>query len=62
MNFTRKPKPRAKPLDLGRRAELLGVTPGHLSQVISGKRQSASLTRRLQELEKTDLTSTPGKS
>ena len=50
MAFTRKRKPRAKPLDLVRRAKLLGVTAGHLSQVISGKRESQSLLIRLQQL------------
>jgi len=47
----RKYKPRAKPLDLERRAKALGVTPGHLSQVLSGKRQiSRALFLRLEKL------------
>lgn len=37
-------------LDLVRRAKLLGVTHGHLSRVLSGKRQSRSLWRRFEEL------------
>jgi hypothetical protein len=41
---------RKKPLDLVRRAGLLGVTPSHLAKVISGKRQSQSLLMRLGKL------------
>jgi hypothetical protein len=50
MAFARKEKPRAKPLDLVRRAKALGVTPGHLSRVISGRRESKSLLIRLDKL------------
>lgn len=50
MKVTRKSKLRAKPLDLVRRAKLLGVTPGHLSQVLSTKRVSVSLHRRYAKL------------
>jgi predicted transcriptional regulator len=52
-------KPRAKPLDLIRRAKLLGVTPGHLSKVISGKRQSLSLRERLAKLLELESTQKP---
>lgn len=41
---------RPKPLDLVRRAKILGCTPGHLSMVLSGKRQSLSLMLRLKKL------------
>ena len=42
--------PRDKGLALYRRAKFLYVTPGHLSRVISGNRESASLLRRLEKL------------
>ncbi len=41
---------RPKPLDLYRRAKLLGVTPGHLSKVIAGERVSIKLSNRLNQL------------
>jgi plasmid maintenance system antidote protein VapI len=50
MKDRRKYKTRAMPLDLVRRAKALDVTPGHLSQVISGKRISVRLTTRLGKL------------
>jgi len=50
MECASKPRARAKPLDLVRRAKALGVTPGHLSRVISGARESASLLLRLDQL------------
>jgi predicted transcriptional regulator len=62
MAITRKPTPRAKPLDLDRRARLLGVTPGHLSQVLSGKRQSANLMARLNKLIESEKIPTKGKN
>jgi plasmid maintenance system antidote protein VapI len=37
-------------LDLVRRARALGVTHGHLSRVISGRRVSISLTLKLNHL------------
>lgn len=43
-------KKRAKPLDLVRRARLLGVTHGHLSRVLRGERESQPLLARLQRL------------
>jgi transcriptional regulator with XRE-family HTH domain len=46
MVAARKPGRRNR-LDLIRRANALGVTPGHLSRVLSGERQSPPLIRRL---------------
>jgi len=60
MSFTRKRKLRAAPLDLVRRAQALSVTPGHLSQVLSGKRTSANLTARLGKLIESERTSNQG--
>ena len=37
-------------IDLARLAELLGVTPGHLSMFLAGKRFSQSLMNRLVKL------------
>jgi predicted transcriptional regulator len=54
MKVPRYSKPRPKRLDLYRRAALLGVTPQHLSQVLSGKRQSARLLRDLDRLIERD--------
>jgi len=62
MKVTRKPKQRPKPIDLDRKAAALGVTPGHLSMVISGKRYSKSLLTRydkLAESENSEQNSTP---
>jgi transcriptional regulator with XRE-family HTH domain len=53
-------KPRDKGLDLYRRAKALGVTPGHLSRVLSGKRESANLLVRLGKLIKSERTSNQG--
>jgi hypothetical protein len=61
MKITGNGKPRPKPLDLYRRAELLGVTAGHLSQVISGKRQSAILLVRVAKLIESETPTTKGK-
>jgi hypothetical protein len=57
-------KPRAKPLDLVRRAALLGVNSSHLAKVISGKRQSARLLVRFQSLLESESASetTPTKN
>jgi transcriptional regulator with XRE-family HTH domain len=41
---------RSKGLELERRAEALGVSESHLSRVISGKRDSASLIARFTKL------------
>lgn len=43
---------RGKPATLGTRryARELGVSPGHLSRVMSGERQSEPLVKRLEEL------------
>jgi hypothetical protein len=58
MTFARKPKARAKPLDLVRRARLLGVTPGHLCRVLNGERISVSLTARLEKLLQSESSQT----
>ncbi|HSY20262.1 MAG TPA: hypothetical protein VK815_18095 [Candidatus Acidoferrales bacterium] len=50
MAVARKSENRARPLDLDRRAALLGCTPGHLSRVLAGKRESASLLARFAKL------------
>jgi transcriptional regulator with XRE-family HTH domain len=48
--------PRDKGLDLHRRARELGVTPGHLSRVLSGQRQSARLLLQLEKLMESERT------
>ena len=52
-------KPRPKPLDLVRRGKLLGVTHGHLSRVIAGKRSSPELLEKFNELVKSESFSVP---
>lgn len=50
MNVPAHSATRPKQLDLVRRAKLLGVTHGHLSRVLSGKRESQSLLLRFNNL------------
>lgn len=57
MKCARPRKMRQKRLDLVRRAKLLGVTHGHLSKVLAGKRESASLMARLGKLTESEHTS-----
>lgn len=59
MATARKSPPKAKPLDLDRRAKLLGVTGSHLSRVLSGKRESRILLIRLQNLTESERPSKP---
>jgi plasmid maintenance system antidote protein VapI len=54
-------KPIPKRLDLVRRAKALGVTHGHLSRVINGKRESANLMSRLGKLIESESTIAKGK-
>ncbi len=54
MAVSRQIRPRAKRLDLVRRAGLLGVTPSNLAKVLSGKRESASLLVRLEKLTESE--------
>jgi hypothetical protein len=60
MQVPRYRNPRTRRLDLNRRAAALGVTPGHLSMVISGKRESRKLTARLQTLLQNESTKPKG--
>ncbi len=46
MKVTGKRKPRPRPMDLAHRANQLGVSRGHLSMVLRGKRESLSLLAR----------------
>lgn len=46
---------RNRKLDLVRRAKLLGVTKGHLSRVIAGKREGRGLLLRLEKLLTAEL-------
>jgi hypothetical protein len=50
MKVPRYSKPRPNRNQLYRRAALLDVSPSHLSRVLSGKRESASLLLRWNEL------------
>lgn len=61
MLYARKSYQKPKPLDLDRRAALLGCTPSHLSRVLAGKRQSASLQIRLAKLIEIETTPTKAK-
>jgi len=61
MKCARSVKATTKRLDLVRRAKALGVTHGHLSRVLSGQRQSASLMGRLGKLIESERTSNQGK-
>ena len=58
MNIAGNKPGRPNRLDLYRFAAVLGVTPGHLSRVISGKRESRALLIRWQAL--TESESQPG--
>jgi transcriptional regulator with XRE-family HTH domain len=50
MNCAGSKKTKQNRLDLVRRARLLGVTHGHLSRVLSGKRGSNGLLLRMEAL------------
>ena len=50
---------RDKGLALYRRAKALGVSPSHLSRVISGQRESVRLLLRLQALLRRECGKTP---
>lgn len=53
--FNRKKRGPVPRLNLYQRARVLGVTPQHLSMVLSGKRQSRILTLRFQRLVQTEI-------
>jgi hypothetical protein len=54
-----KTKPRAWRFNLVKRAKALGVTHGHLSRVLKGKRESASLLIRLEKLIESERPAKP---
>jgi len=46
---------RLKGVELVRRAKALGVTHGHLSRVLKGKRESTSLLKRFNKLIESEI-------